>query len=152
MKSYATHVHLYGSVAVLTLCAKPAAGDGATCLERLAHALEGITGSAGSLVLDLDRAPCPAPVDALAAIDVWAAEQAITVVALASSRRCVGRRRSATPALRTAPAGLAPYSALRDAGVEAARVQQLRRDMGVRVLVRQAAGIRQARHQARPLA
>lgn len=151
MKSYAVQVHLYGSVAVVTLCSTAASRvDGGTCLEHLVQVLDGIEDCAGSVVLDLDRAPRPALVEALAVVDAWAAERGITVVALASGHRRTGTRRPSAPALRAAPVGFAEGVVLGPSDDAAAPVRQLRGGIGVRALVHQAAGIRQARHHAHP--
>ncbi|MFD0268555.1 hypothetical protein ACFVGY_18575 [Streptomyces sp. NPDC127106] len=150
MKSYAVQVHRYGSVAVVTLCARTDRADTAACLERLAHVLTGIGAEVGSVVLDLDCAPYPAPVDALDAVDAWAAGREITVVALTPSYRRTGTRRPSAPSLRAVPAGLAEGAALGPPGGEAAPARQLRRVLGVRALVHQAAGIRQGRHRSHP--
>ncbi|MEV6202461.1 hypothetical protein AB0M64_21130 [Streptomyces sp. NPDC051771] len=109
----------------------------------------------GSVVLDLDCAPYPAPGDALATVDTWAAGRGITVVALTPSLRPTGAggvRRAGVPALRAAPAGLAEHDVLGVPSADEALVRQLRRVLGVRALVHQAAGIRQARRQAHPCA
>ncbi|MEV7618421.1 hypothetical protein [Streptomyces sp. NPDC089799] len=154
MRSYTAQVHLYGSVAVVTLCARRAGADVTVCLAGLVRVLSGIGADVNALVLDLDCAPSPAPGDALASIDSWAAEREITVVAFSPSSNPMGTRppgtlRPGAPAVRAAPAGPAGGGTRGPPGDEAAPAR-LRRDLGVRALVHQAAGIRQARHQAHP--
>ncbi|MER7537573.1 hypothetical protein ABTX77_22715 [Streptomyces sp. NPDC097704] len=109
VKSYAVQVHRYGSVAVVMLCVMAERADGEVCLERLVDVLAGTGARVGHLVLDLDRAPYPAPADALATVGAWAARREVPVVALTSSNRpggvrrpCAGHRRashSPTPQL-----------------------------------------------------
>lgn len=151
MSSYAVQVHLYGSVAVVTLCAKAGHADGAACLERLAHLLARLGVEVGSLVLDLDRAPYPTPSGALDAVDAWAAGRQVTVVALAPSNFHAGAHQPGTPLLRPAPVGPVRGATLvAPPSDEAAPAQQLRHVLGTRVLLYQAAGIRQARHRSHP--
>lgn len=67
---------------MVTLCASRDRVDGAACLGRLVDALAGIGADLRRMVLDLDCAPYPAPANAVAAVDAWAAEREVTVVAL----------------------------------------------------------------------
>ncbi|MER7538380.1 hypothetical protein ABTX77_26860 [Streptomyces sp. NPDC097704] len=149
MKSYAVQVHHYGSVAVVTLCAWTDPADGPTCPEPLVQILSGIGAGVGSVVLDLDRAPYPAAADALATIGTWAGEREISVVALTPGDRGTETRRSGTPAVRAAPINLTRSHAPGPSDDEAL-VRRLQRALGVRALVHQAVGIRQARHRAHP--
>ncbi|CAL9576845.1 hypothetical protein SUDANB120_04967 [Streptomyces sp. enrichment culture] len=149
MESYTVQAHRYGSVAVVTLCAAAHRVDGAVCRDRLLRVLSGIGPGVGCLVLDLDRAPSPAPADALAAVDTWAGGRRITVVALTPSAHAAGTPRPGGVALRPAAAGAARGTPGSRAE-EAAPARQLRRVLGVRVLVFRAAGIRQARTGAHP--
>ncbi|MFZ3474284.1 hypothetical protein ACODT3_04695 [Streptomyces sp. 4.24] len=149
MTPYAVHVHLYGSMAVLTLCAGRGSADEAASLDNLLRALAAVEGSAGSLVLDLDHAPHPFPADALAAVDAWAVEREITVVILSPPRRPTGRPRTSSPGPRPA-AHLAqgrPRGAPDD---ETSLARELLRFLGVRTLVHRAAGIGEARREAHP--
>ncbi|GAA0290539.1 hypothetical protein GCM10010302_31370 [Streptomyces polychromogenes] len=155
MQSYVVQVHLYGSVAVVTLCARPdpshpfghaAAGD------ALASALTRLGAGVDSVVLDLDCAPDPALGEALASVDAWAAGREVTVVILAPAPGTTpgpGSGRGGppgVPVLRTGP----PGAGLAGAGDEAAPVRRLRRAVAGRALAGQAAGIRQARSRAHP--
>ncbi|RSS46501.1 hypothetical protein EF912_27455 [Streptomyces sp. WAC07061] len=151
MTSYTVQVHLYGSVAVVTLCAGPDrahAGSG----EDLVWALDELGKGVVSVVLDLDCAPAPAPARALAAVGAWAAGRDVTVVVLApagtSGARFArgGARWPGVLVLRTGPAG-AGLAVARD---EAVVVQGLRRAVAGRALASQAVGIRQARGRAHP--
>ncbi|MFJ8214971.1 hypothetical protein [Streptomyces sp. NPDC096033] len=144
MRSYTVQVHLYGSVAVVTLCAGPGRVGGARSVEGLLRVLAGLGAGVGSLVLDLDCAPFPAPAQALATVHAWAAGQEVAVVTLAPAEGPYGECRPGVPVLRM---GLAAGGAWGD---EAAPVRRLRRHVAGRALVHQAAGIRQARHQAHP--
>ncbi|MER7951907.1 hypothetical protein ABTY59_31390 [Streptomyces sp. NPDC096079] len=149
MKSYAVQVHLYGSVAVVTLCARTDRTGGPASLRSLIQALAGIGSGVDSLVLDLDCAPHPVPADALAAIDRWAAGLEITLVILTPRNRRPKTRPPEGAALRAAPVDHARTDALGPLADEAL-VRQLQRVLGARALVHQAAGIRQARHHAHP--
>lgn len=137
MKPYAAQVRLYGSVAVLTLCpGRSTVGRAKASLEILTDMLVGLGGSADSLILDLDRAPYPPPVDALAAIDAWAAQREIPVVTL-------------TPSPHARPVPAHPGESVRESDA-AVGVSGLRRALEVRVLTQRAAGIRRARKGAHP--
>ncbi|MFD0372293.1 hypothetical protein [Streptomyces sp. NPDC127114] len=151
MKSYMVLVHLYGSVAVVTLCPKTGPAGGAASAERLLQALAGIGAGVGSVVLDLDCAPRPALAEAMSAVDACAAQREVTVVALTPGRAPSGGHRPGAPALRARPAGPADGD-FGPRGDGAAPVRRLRRVIAARALVHQAAGIRQARHRSHPCA
>ncbi|MCF3179953.1 hypothetical protein IPZ70_08350 [Streptomyces polychromogenes] len=149
MTSYTVQVHLYGSVAVVTLCASPYRVGSAGSVEDLLRALTALDAGIASVVLDLDCAPDPAPARALATVDVWGAGREVTVVVLAPVGAVPGSGRGLRPGvavLRAGEAGAGPQGA----GDEAAPVHRLRRAIAGRVLVYQAAGIRQARSRAHP--
>ncbi|MEW2412488.1 hypothetical protein AB0953_01970 [Streptomyces sp. NPDC046866] len=150
MQSYTVQVHLYGSVAVVTLCATLDPVGHAGCAEVFVRALDGLGVGVASVVLDLDCAPDPAPAQVLDAVDAWAAEREAAVVVLAStlSARFArgGGRRPGVPVLRMGLAGGTPSGA---AG-EAAVVRGLRRAVAGRALASQAVGIRRARNRAHP--
>ncbi|AWZ09181.1 MULTISPECIES: hypothetical protein [unclassified Streptomyces] len=149
MNPYAVQVHLYGSVAVLTLCAGRGSADNGASLNNLLRALEAVEGSAGSLVLDLDHAPYPFPADALAAVDAWAVEREITLVVLSPPRRPTGMPRTSSPGPRPAAhlANGRPRGAPDD---EPSLARELLRILGIRALVHRAAGVGEARHEAHP--
>ncbi|MFJ7157029.1 hypothetical protein ACIQUQ_19045 [Streptomyces sp. NPDC101118] len=148
MTSYTVQVHLYGPVAVVTLCASADRSGSAGSVEDLPGALAGLGAGTASVVLDLDRAPDPAPARVLAAVEAWVTGRDVTVVVLApgpvpGSGR--GRHHVGVPVLRMGWAGGLPGS-----GDEAASAVRLRRGVAGRALAQQAAGIRQARHRAHP--
>ncbi|MEU2264748.1 hypothetical protein ABZ557_31805 [Streptomyces sp. NPDC019645] len=134
---------------MVTLCASRDRVDGAACLGRLVEALAGIGADLRRMVLDLDCTPYPAPANAVAAVDAWAAEREVTVVALGltPSYRLGGVRWPGAPVLRAALAGLARGDTGGMGDKELAPLRQLRRAFGARALVQLAAGIRQAHHQ-----
>ncbi|GAA0299396.1 hypothetical protein GCM10010302_42440 [Streptomyces polychromogenes] len=147
MRSYTVQVRLYGSVAVVTLCALPdpshpfrhaAAGD------ALASALTRLGAGVDSVVLDLDCAPDPALGEASASVDAWAAGREVTVVILAPAPGPTpgpGSGRGGppgVPVLRTGPAN----DSLAGAGNEAAPVRRLRRAVAGRTPVPDRCGLR----------
>ncbi|MFJ8130095.1 hypothetical protein [Streptomyces hydrogenans] len=142
MQPYTVRVHLYGPVAVLTLCAGPDRVGGAWPGEGLAGVLAGLGAGVGSVVLDLDRAPVLVSAQASAAVAAWAAGRSVTVAALTSAQDSDGVLRPGLPELRAVPGGRRSD--------EAARARRLRRVVAGRALVQQAAGIRQARGLAHP--
>ncbi|RSS36169.1 hypothetical protein EF912_35675 [Streptomyces sp. WAC07061] len=144
MKSYMVQVHLYGSVAVVTLCASPDLAGRAGSVEGLVRALGELGAGVASVVLDLDCAPDPAPAPVWDAVDAWAAGREAAVVVLAPAPGSGGG--PGVPVLRTGPAGGGPSGA----GGEAAVVRRLRRAVAGRALASQAAGIRRARNRAHP--
>ncbi|MEV4937261.1 hypothetical protein [Streptomyces zaomyceticus] len=72
MKSSTVQMHRYGAVAMVTLCARPSPVSTAAGPAALTHVLDGMGAEVGSVILDLDCAPFPAPADALDVVDAWA--------------------------------------------------------------------------------
>ncbi|MGR4879463.1 hypothetical protein ACIPUC_08530 [Streptomyces sp. LARHCF249] len=137
MKPYTVHYQLYGTLAVVTLCAardrNPRRGN-----PVLAAALAALPAQTDSLVLDLDHADGTAA-DGLIAVRDWARVHGAFLTVLGGA--AAG---AAAPSVRSVRPG--------GDGGTSARSLALRREMGERVVAQWALGIRRARRGVHPCA